>query len=81
MSDLPRVFFDTNDGNWEYGYWLDFPKSKAELAQIEGGPREGMRVQIYMPGELEVEAILKWDRTIWVGMPVEGTLRYLDGTR
>ena len=57
-----RVFFDTNEGPEgldRYGLWLD--KSIKDLANIPGGPREGMLVTIYMTGEVEIEAALEWD--------------------
>jgi hypothetical protein len=39
-----------------------------------------MRVVIYMPGELEMEAILRFDGTssAWIAQPITGTTSYLE---
>lgn len=75
---LPRVFFDTNSGNGA-GYWMSFKQSVEDLAHI---PHlyEGMRVLLYMPEEVEVEAMLTGtsDRRTMVAVPIEGTWRILD---
>jgi hypothetical protein len=78
---LPRVYFDTNErppGPDRYGLWLS--ASKEDLARIPGGPREGMRVIIYMDGELEMEAVLifhsEWKA--WTAQPIPGTTKYLE---
>ena len=45
---------------------------------IPGGPSEGMRVIIYMPDELEMEATLELDPTskCWIARPDIGTIKY-----
>jgi hypothetical protein len=71
-----RIYFDSNDGSpTRPGYSLHLSASKADLAHIPGGPREGMRVVIYMTGELEMEAVLAFDLSsnIWMALPIEGT--------
>lgn len=73
-----RVYFDSNEGTEDgrYGLWLD--KSRADLAKIPGGPKEGMTVTIYMVGEIEAEATLEWCRdpwNAWGARPVEGSFR------
>ncbi len=76
---LPRIYFDTNSGTPDrrYGLWLD--SSVADLARIPDGPRDGMRVVIYMGDELEMEAILVRDADWgWTADPVPGTVKYLD---
>ena len=82
MSSLPRIFFDTNEGDPPVAYWLTLPLSKADLGALEPQPREGMLVTIYMSGELEMEATLRWndDLVVWAAEPVAGTIRYLDDT-
>jgi len=44
--------------------------------------REGTRVTIYMPDELEMTATLRFDASekVWWAQPVEGTITYLDGS-
>ena len=72
-----RVYFDGNEGpdNERYGLWLD--RSREELAQIPGGPQEGMVITIYMIGEIEMEAVLEWDDIwkAWTARWIEGTTR------
>ena len=72
-----RVYFDGNEGTEDdlYGLWL--PRSAADLAQIPGGPAEGMLITIYAVGEVEMEARLEWNQTwnAWTARPVEGTVR------
>ena len=81
-TGLPRIFFDTNDGSEERGYELKFAHSLTDIAAIGSPLCDGMLVVIYMPNELEYVARLKYDGEFgyWLGIPVEGTLRYLDGT-
>lgn len=80
MTALPRIYFDTNSGTpaprSRYGLWFDL--SKRDLAAIAGGPRDGMRVIIYMTNELEMEAILEFDSewNEWVGDPLLETIKY-----
>ncbi len=80
MEMLPRVMFDTNDGTETVGYWLGFDQSKRDLSAIGANLADGLHVIIYMPGELEMEAILSFDRSqdVWLAHPVAGTIKYLD---
>lgn len=69
-----RVYFDTNEGtDHGYGLWLD--ASKRDLSDIPGGPQEGMRIIIYMTGELEMEAVLAFEseQNVWIAQPVPET--------
>ena len=77
---MHRVFFDSNDGGHGHGYMLSLPKSLEDLAAIGGDLVEGLRVVIYMPRELEMEADLSFSATdgCWVAHPVEETLVHLD---
>lgn len=78
LGSMHRIYFDSNEGpegNERFGLWLD--KSLRDLAKIPGGPQEGMVVTIYMVGEVEAEATLKWDDkwAAWTARPIEGTFR------
>ena len=75
-----RIFFDGNDGSTRDGFELRFRKSLEDLAKMGDELREGNHVIIYSPNELEMEAVLKFDKEIgfWKGMPVAGTIKYLD---
>ena len=78
--DIPRIFFDSNagpPGGDRYGLWFD--NSKTDLAKIPGGPKEGMRVVIYVTGELEMQAILAFDvEWGWTAKPIPGTVQTLN---
>ena len=77
-----RIYFDSNNGV-DGGYSLSCFGSLQDIAPIEAKLREGMHVTLYMTGEMELEAVLEFDRARgrWIGRPVAGTLRYLDGTQ
>jgi hypothetical protein len=81
-DQLPRVFCDFNATISEDGYALWLPKSKDDLDALGADLREGLRVVIHQPGELEMQAVLAFDvqYNTWVGTAVEGTTRYLDGS-
>jgi len=87
MTQLPRVYFDTNEGH-EAGYLLILDQSVRDLAALGERLRDGLRVIIYMTGELEMEAHLRFDRAstvrrpdepegAWIAEPIEGTIRDL----
>jgi hypothetical protein len=77
---LYRIYFDTNDGTMSDGYPLCCKGSLEDIQPIAHQLKEGMRVIIYMTGELEMEAILEFDRgnNFWIGHPIEETLKILD---
>lgn len=79
---LPRIFFDTNRGTEEHGYWLGFDQSLKDLEILGDKLRDGARVIIYMSEELEMDAVLRFDlaATVWWADPISGTIKYLDGT-
>jgi hypothetical protein len=79
---FPRVFFDTNDGTMEQGYWLGFSRSQNDLKALGDELREGITVTIYMPDELEMTATLTFDpiEKVWWANAVDGTITYLDGS-
>lgn len=74
---MHRIYFDTNEGvEGGYGLWLS--ASREDIARIPGGPQDGMRVIIYMAGEVEMEAVLAFmpEHAAWIASPVAGTIRY-----
>lgn len=79
---LPKVFFDTNEGSLEHGYWLGFDQSRKELEALDSALREGTIVTIYMPHELELTATLRVDpnHEVWWADPVSDTIAYLDAS-
>ena len=79
--DLPRIYFDTNDGDPEWGYELKFSQSKKDIEAIGADIHDGIRVVIYMTDELEMEAELKFEHELgyWKAIPDLSTIRYLDG--
>jgi hypothetical protein len=81
MTVLHRVMCDSNEGNDIEGYWLGFDRSKRDLAAIGDALKEGLRVTIYMIDEFEMEAVLRRDeKGEWIGWPVSGTFKYLNGS-
>ena len=76
---MHRIFFDTNEGSHSIGYWLHLKKSREDLDGIKADLVNGLRVIIYMPEELEMEANLLLDAEVgtWLAMPIDGTIRYL----
>lgn len=75
---MHRIYFDTNTGpdDGRYGLWV--AGSLKDIAPIIGEIHDGLHVIIYMTGELEMEAVLKFDRNWngWTAKPVEGTEIY-----
>jgi hypothetical protein len=63
------------------GYCLGFDQSRNDLEALGDELREGTRVTIYMPHELEMTATLRFDATekVWWAKPVDGAITYLDG--
>jgi hypothetical protein len=74
---MHRIYFDSNEGSdtGNYGLWLK--RSLEDLARIPGGPKNGMKVVIYMIGEIEMEAVLEWDEEwkAWTARPSLDTVR------
>ncbi|MGO9485812.1 MAG: hypothetical protein ACLPX9_14700 [Rhodomicrobium sp.] len=79
-SDIHRIYFDTNEGpdNERYALWLR--RSLEDMAPISGQLYDGLQVIIYMTGELEMEAILEFDKShgAWMARPIEGTTKHYD---
>lgn len=67
-----RVFFDTNTGDPETGYLLIFDDSRADLSRMHDRLQNGAEVVLYMPGEVEVQAKLRFDPHLdcWLGIPI-----------
>ena len=84
IEPLPRIFFDTNVGGHDGGYWLILDQSRTDLAALGERLRNGEEVLIWMPGELEMVAKLRFEEADalweahWVADPIEGTIKYLD---
>ena len=81
-QELPRIWFSTNDrvAIDRYGLWL--PKSKADLERLGSELREGLRVMLYEPGELEMEATLAFDPDYkaWIATGDGTTILYAPGS-
>jgi hypothetical protein len=73
---LYRIYFDTNAGDGER-YDLGLRGSLEDIAPIADQLQEGMRVIIYMTGELEMESTLEFDQKYghWMARPIEGTTK------
>ncbi|WP_447953920.1 hypothetical protein [Sphingopyxis chilensis] len=73
------IFFDSNAGDAESGYILWFPKSLEGLSKIPGGAREGIEVDLIMPGEISCRGILKFDHDLgyWRALEIEGTMKII----
>jgi len=82
MTDIPRIFFDTNEGHPDSGYWLTLDPSLRDLAALGDRLSEGLEVIIRMPDELEMHATLRHDpdQGMWLADPIPGTIVYLDGS-
>jgi hypothetical protein len=88
MTELPRIYFDANEGTFDLGYWLVLKQSLADLHALGDELQEGLEVIIYMPDELEMGARLRFDRSqstrntwtdgIWVAVPVPDTIKRPD---
>jgi hypothetical protein len=71
-----RIYADFNNG--EAGsdrVALDCPGSLRDLAQAANDLASGLRIMLYVPDELEVEAVLEFDR-IWWARPDGSTISY-----
>lgn len=75
---MHRVFFDVNEGN-QCGYKLNLPHSIIDISSIDDGIKDGMRIIIYMPDELEMEAIAKYSENYncWIAIPILSTLKHV----
>jgi len=73
---LARIYFDTNAGDGAR-YDLGLRGSLEDIAPISDQLQDGMRVVIYMTGELEMEATLEFDQKYgrWMARPIEGTTK------
>jgi hypothetical protein len=76
---MHRIYFDTNEGTHRHGYYLWLSESKNDLKVMGNDAKEGVKVVLYMPNELELEACLTYDneRDCWLGMPCETAVKYL----
>jgi hypothetical protein len=78
MAELPRIYFDTNEGGGDT-FFLDIPGSLKDICRLGDSLRPGIRVLLYMTDELEVEANLEYDPEYkrWIGRTDWSTIRYL----
>jgi hypothetical protein len=76
---LPRIYFDTNEQVRDDTYSLGIAGSVEDIRRLGDSMSHGMRVTLYMTGELEVEAILEYDAVheCWPGKADMITLKYL----
>ena len=74
MTARHRIYFDANSRDGDC-FDLSVKGSLDDIKPIAADLRAGMRVTLYQPGELEVEAILEFDheRRTWIGRAVKGT--------
>lgn len=79
MSDLPRIYFDTNEQDTGGAYILSVFGAQDDIKRLGDLLRPGMRVLLYMTDELEVEATLEYDSVYkrWLGRADLSTIRYL----
>ena len=81
MSNLPRIYFDTNDrdDSGPEAYSLNISGAQKDIQRLGDSIHPGMRVLLYMTDELEVEAILQYNSQYqyWVGHADMSTLHYL----
>jgi hypothetical protein len=78
--NLHRIYFDSNERHFDpkgIRYDLGLRSSLRDIALVADQLQEGMRVIIYMTGELEMEATLEFDQKYrcWMGRPIEGTTK------
>jgi hypothetical protein len=71
MPELPRIYFDTNSADEDFRYKLDMVGSLRDIKRLGDVLRPGIRVLLYMPDEVEVEATLEFDEAQhrWLGRP------------
>ena len=70
-----RVYADFNCQDEDGRVKLDVPGSRKDLDSHRDELRDGMKVILYVPDELDVEATLVFDE-IWLAIPDYATLRY-----
>jgi hypothetical protein len=75
--EMYRIYFDSNEGAETACYGLWSSRSIEDLRKIPDGPKNGMRVTIYMIGEIEMEAELEWNEqcNAWTARPIAGTMK------
>jgi len=69
-----RIYADFNERDELGRAVLSIPGSQADIKQNEGKLSPGLKIVLYQPGELEVEATLEFDRG-WVGIPDWTTIK------
>ncbi len=79
MSALLRIYCAWNNRIDDTRFDLGCPGSLADLNRHAAQLREGMRVMLYEPDELEAEGMLEFDARSgrWIGIPDLSTMRFI----
>jgi hypothetical protein len=72
-----RIYADFNERDQLGRPVLSIPGSLPDIEQNKNKLMPGLRVILYQPGELEVEATLAYDRC-WVAVPDWDTIKHYD---
>jgi hypothetical protein len=72
-----EIHADWNSRDEDGSFWLSLAGSMPDIERHGDVIQPGLRVLLTDHQELTVEAVLEFDR-IWLGVPDEDTLRYLD---
>ena len=75
-----RIYCDFNDAIDETRYTLSCVGAMRDIERLTGQLHDGLRVVLYMTGELEAEGTIQFDPQYqcWVGTPDWSTRRDLD---
>jgi hypothetical protein len=72
-----RIYADFNNCDEQGRVRLNTVGSLRDIDVLQRDMAPGLRVIVYTPDELEVEADLEFD-VIWLGTPDWATIKYLD---
>jgi hypothetical protein len=77
---MDRIYFDENAGDARGRYDLGIPGSRQDLERLSAKLGEGVRVMLYDGQEIEIEAVLEFDRSSnrWMALPLWDTIRRRD---
>ena len=77
---MDRIHFDENAGDERGRYDLGIPGPRRDIERLAGKLSNGVHVLLYDGQELEVEAVLEFDRgsNRWMASPLWNTVRRLD---
>jgi hypothetical protein len=79
MATLLRIYCAWNNRIDEKRFDLGCPGSRNDIERQAGELRDGMRVLLYEPDELDAEGTIEFDPTTarWVAIPDWSTMRYI----